>query len=93
MSDEIEIHLVWLRPTVRRKMAHVYHDYLRSYSGGPFLSGRAACGANRDPRLKIPADELGDRKCKSFLKYVEKDARGVRERAEALAKYGVKDDV
>jgi len=93
MTDEIEVQLVWLRPFVRRKMAHVYHDYLKSYSGPPMLSGRSACGVNRDRQLRIPADELSDRKCRSCLKYVEKNARYERERAEALEKYGVKDDV
>ena len=90
--NETECHLVWLRPTVRQKTAHVYHDYIKSsYSGRPFLSGRSACGVNRDMQLKIPADELGDRKCRSCLKYVERSARGEMERAEAIEKYGTRE--
>lgn len=91
-DDGIEVQLVWLRPGIRRKIAHVYHDYIRSRTGGPFLSGLSPCGVRRDMQLKIPADELGDRKCRSCLKYVEKSARYERERAEALEKYGIKEE-
>lgn len=91
MTEEQEVQLVWLLPGVRRKTAHVYHNYLKS-PFGPFLSGRSACGTNRDPRLRIPADELGDRKCKGCLKSVERDARREREDKRSLKKYGIKND-
>jgi hypothetical protein len=90
VDDQIDMHLVWLLPNIRRKTAHVYYDYVKSSYGQPFLSGLSACGVGRDERLRIPADELGDRKCKSCLKNVERDARRQRERAAAFEKYGIK---
>jgi hypothetical protein len=89
VDNDTEMQLVWLLPDIRRKTAHVYYDYIKSPSGQPFLSGRSSCGANRDERLRIPADELGDRKCKSCLRNVERNARRDRERAEVFEKYGI----
>lgn len=88
-AELVERAATWLLPRIRHRTAHAYHDYLKS-SLGPFLSAIAACGAHRDPRLRIPADELGDRKCKSCLKNVERDARRKRELEAAYETYGIK---
>lgn len=89
--DVPKVEVVWLLPAIRREMAHAYSDYLESSYGRAFLAELSACGVRRDADLRIPADELGDRKCKSCLRNVERDAQRARERAGALVKYGVKE--
>jgi hypothetical protein len=91
MVTQTDVCVVWLLPSIRRKMAHAYLDYLQSSYGRAFLAKLAACGVRRDTDLRIPADELSDRKCKSCLRNVERDARRDRERAAALEKYGIEE--
>lgn len=92
MVTQTDVCIVWLMPSIRRKTAHAYRDYLKSSYNRAFLAELSACGVRRDTDLRIPADELGDRKCKSCLRNVERDARRQRERAEALEKYGIKEN-
>ena len=87
-----EVRLVWLRPGIKHKTAHAYDDYIKSSFVNPFLAELSVCGVRRDPLLRIPADELGDRKCRRCLVYVERTVRRGIERAAALEKYGTKEN-